>query len=513
MDRSRRKLDAPPRGGHARHMLVFVMAFVCAVLIASTALHVRWDKSQAITQSTEAMQTLATALSSQAESTIRVAETILTALASKHRLGGGTQENVRELNEIAVLQIQKLGELDGLFMSDANGHYFLTTNKTALVLNNQDRAYFQHHQESSNPEIHIGQPIRSKTTGQWVITLSIGLYGRDGDFQGVALATLNVERFVALYQSLPLGEMGVVVLAKRDGTILARSESNAETYVTNISASPMLKLVNQGVSKGSIPLTSIVDGVRRIYGFDASQKYPMLVAVAMPEIEALAAWKQRARVMWAFALIAALIVVTMGVLVLRALRKQSEMAIELHAAHDSLSAANETLATLASEDGLTGLANRRHLDEQLANVFEKSIINESSFAFVLVDVDYFKLYNDTYGHLAGDKALIEVGQVLRSQVRSGIDLAARYGGEELALILSSVDVEQALTIAEKVRNAVEQLSIDNQQAPSHRLTVSIGVVAGIAGKSFTHVKEMVLAADQALYEAKRQGRNQVVRAL
>lgn len=509
-DFARRQTDTPPKSSHTRRMLVFVVAFVCALLIASTALHVRWDKSQAIAQNTEAMQTLATALSSQAESTIRVAETILTALASKHRLSGHRNANLQELNEIAAAQIQKLGELDGLFMSDAAGRYFLTTNATDKALNNRNRAYFQYHQTTSDPGIYIGKPVRSKTTGDWVITLSMGLYGREGDFQGVVLATLNVDRFVTLYQSLPLGEMGIVVLAKRDGAILARSDSNAETYLTNISESPMLKMVNKGVSKGSVALTAIVDGVRRIYGFDASDKYPVLVAVAMAEIDALTAWKQRARTMWSFAVIATLIVVAMGALVLRALRKQSELAIELLAAHKSLSAANKTLATLASEDGLTGLANRRQLDERLESIFEHSLTESASFAFVLIDVDYFKLYNDTYGHLIGDRALIEVGRAMRLHVRKGTDLAARYGGEEMALILRGLDGGQAFAIAEKVRDSVERLAIEHRESPYHCITVSIGVVAGSAGSSFSKVEEVVMAADQALYAAKRKGRNCVV---
>jgi diguanylate cyclase (GGDEF)-like protein len=456
------------------------------------------------------MQTLASALSGQAESTIRVAETILTALVSTHRLRGRTDESLRELNEIAKTQVQKLGELDGLFMSDAEGHYFLTTNATELALNNADRAYFQHHRNSGDPALFIGQPVKSKTTGKWVITMSVGLHDSGGKFEGVALATLNVDRFVELYKSFPLGDGGVVVMAKRDGTILARSESNAETYITNISQSPMLQMANQGVLRGSVTLTAIVDKVRRIYGFDVSQKYPVLVAVAMPEEEALVAWKTRAWVMWGFALIAVLIVGVMGALVLRAFSKQSTMAIELHAARELLAGANKTLETLAFEDGLTGLANRRRLDNWLANTFEQAVAQRTSLAVVLIDVDYFKLYNDSYGHLIGDRALTEVSRVMRALARRDTDLAARYGGEEIAVILSGVTAEQALAIAEKGRRSVEELAIEHQQSPYQHVTVSIGVAAGTVGSDFMRAEEMVAAADQALYEAKHQGRNKVV---
>ena len=511
-DSGRRQFDLPSGAGNPRGLLIAAVIFVCGVLLLSTALHVRWDKAQAMAKSTEAMQTLAAALNSQAESTIRVADTVLTALISMHRSGGHGEANIRELNQVARTQIRELGELDGLYMSDANGQYFLATNAETHALNNADRVYFQHHRQRADNALYIGQPVRGKTTGQWVITLSKGIHDDDGTFRGVALATLNVGRFRSLYRSLPLGEQGIVVLAKRDGTILARSESDAQTYLTNISQSPMLQAINQGIDKGSVTLTAIVDGVRRIYGFDASPKYPVLVAVAMPEREALAAWKQRAWAMWGFALAAVLGVGIMGLLVLRALGRQSAMAVELHAAHQSLATANTTLKTLATEDGLTGLANRRHLDGYLASVFQRAGSEGTPLAFALVDVDFFKGYNDAYGHQRGDQALIEVSKAMRARVRREGDLVARYGGEEMAIVLPDVSAEQALAMAEQVREAVQRLGIEHRQSAYDQITVSIGVVAGVPGEAFSDPEAMVAAADQALYAAKGGGRNRVVLA-
>ncbi|KAB0551013.1 diguanylate cyclase [Pseudomonas argentinensis] len=511
-DTGRRQFDLPLATGNPRRLVIAAVIFMCGVLLLSTALHVRWDRSQAVAKSTEAMQTLAAALNGQAESTFRIADTVLTALISMHRSGGHGAANIGELNQVARTQIRELGELDGLYMSDAQGQYFLATNANPHTLNNADRRYFQHHRQGPDDGLYIGQPIKGKTTGQWVITLSRGIYGDDGSFQGVALATLNVERFSGLYRSLPLGEQGIVVLAKRDGTILARSESNAQTYLTNISQSPMLQAINQGTPKGAVTLTAIVDGVRRIYGFDASPKYPVLVAVAMPEQEALAAWQQRAWAIGGFALAAVLGVAIMGMLVLRALGKQSAMAIELRAAHQSLASANSTLRTLATEDGLTGLANRRHLDDYLASAFRRARNEAMPLAFALVDVDFFKGYNDAYGHLRGDQALIEICKAMRARVRREGDLVARYGGEEMAIVLPDVAAEQALTMAEQVREAVQGLGIEHRQSAYDQVTVSIGVVAGVPGVDFDDAEAMVAAADRALYAAKGGGRNRVVLA-
>lgn len=513
-DSGRRQFDLPSGAGNPRSLLIVAVVFVCAVLLLFTALHVRWDKAQALAKNTEAMQTLAAALNSQAESTIRVADTVLTALISMHRSGGHGETNIRELNQVARTQIRDLGELDGLFMSDAHGRYFLATNgeTQALTLNNADRVYFQHHQKGSGNELYIGQPVLGKTTGQWVITLSKGIYDDNGTFQGVALATLSVDQFRTLYRSLPLGEQGIVVLAKRDGTILARSESDAQTYLTNIFQSPMLQAINSGTPRGAVTLTAIVDGVRRVYGFDSSLKYPMLVAVAAPEEQALVAWRQRAWTMWSFAVGAVLGVGIMGVLVLRALGRQSAMARELRAAHQSLATANTTLKTLATEDGLTGLANRRHLDAYLTSTFLRARREGKPLAFALVDVDFFKGYNDAYGHQRGDQALIEVAKAMRAEVSREGDLVARYGGEEMAIVLPDLSAEQALAMAEQVREAVQHLGIEHRQSAYDQITVSIGVVAGVPGVDFSDAETMVAAADQALYAAKGGGRNRVVLA-
>ncbi|MBD9397457.1 diguanylate cyclase [Pseudomonas sp. PDM11] len=512
-DSGRRQFDLPSGAGNPRSLLIAAVIFVCGILLLSTALHVRWDKAQALAKNTEAMQTLAAALNSQAESTIRVADTVLTALISMHRSGGHGEANIRELNQVARTQIGELGELDGLYMSDARGQYFLATNGETQALNNADRVYFQHHQKGGGNELYIGQPVLGKTTGQWVITLSKGIYDDEGTFLGVALATLSVERFRTLYRSLPLGEQGIVVLAKRDGTILARSQSDAQTYLTNISQSPMLQAINSGTPRGAVTLTAIVDGVRRVYGFDSSLKYPMLVAVAAPEEQALVAWRQRAWTMWSFAAGAVLGVGIMGVLVLRALGRQSAMARELRAAHQSLATANTTLKALATEDGLTGLANRRHLDAYLASTFLRARREGKPLAFALVDVDFFKGYNDAYGHQRGDQALIEVANAMRTQVSREGDLVARYGGEEMAIVLPDLSAEQALVMAEQVREAVQRLGIEHRQSAYDQITVSVGVVAGVPGVDFSDAEAMVAAADQALYAAKGGGRNRVVLAV
>lgn len=171
---------------------------------------------------------------------------------------------------------------------------------------------------------------------------------------------------------------------------------------------------------------------------------------------------------------------------------------------DSLSEANRKLATLSNTDALTGIANRRHFDNVLHNECQRAARSHQPLALLLIDVDYFKRYNDHYGHQAGDRALQAVARLLAAMTRRPGDLAARYGGEEFAIILPNVAEEHARQLAEHLRAAAEKLAIFHSEAPLGRLTISLGLA--LSGNQ--EMPEQLLArADQALYQAKGQGRN------
>ncbi len=172
-----------------------------------------------------------------------------------------------------------------------------------------------------------------------------------------------------------------------------------------------------------------------------------------------------------------------------------------------LRVANDRLAQLAVEDPLTGLANRRRLDAFLAAEWQRAERSKASVAVIAIDVDYFKRFNDTYGHAAGDDCLRRVAQVLASCVRAGTDLAARAGGEEFILVLTGSGADGARTVAGKVRAGVEALGIPHDASDAARVvTVSLGVAAGTPDGGAT-VRTLLADADRALYEAKRAGRN------
>ena len=166
------------------------------------------------------------------------------------------------------------------------------------------------------------------------------------------------------------------------------------------------------------------------------------------------------------------------------------------------------VASQATTDGLTGLANRRSFDEELALEWRRAHRIGGSLALVLLDLDDFKLINDTHGHPAGDAVLRAIGELLGGGVRQ-IDLAARYGGEEFAVLVPESELAGAEQVAKRLRATVAKLEVPRPGGESLRVTASFGVAVSGA---VTSPEELVAAADDALYEAKRAGKNRVVAA-
>lgn len=168
----------------------------------------------------------------------------------------------------------------------------------------------------------------------------------------------------------------------------------------------------------------------------------------------------------------------------------------------------EVLLALARQDGLTGIGNRRHFDEQLAAEIGRTHRRGPVLALLLIDVDRFKAYNDAVGHQMGDACLRVVAQAIASHARNPGDLAARYGGEEFAVVLRNLDVARALTVAERVRAAVEALALPHPGIGGV-VTVSVGVAALDTRTNADDGALLVQRADDALYRAKAAGRNTV----
>ena len=192
-----------------------------------------------------------------------------------------------------------------------------------------------------------------------------------------------------------------------------------------------------------------------------------------------------------------------------ALKQRDEAFRALRESQQQLLETNLVLQRLMRSDGLTGLANRRHFDDCLSSEWARALREQSELSVLMIDVDYFKSFNDCYGHVAGDEALRQIATCMSEICSRSSDLAARYGGEEFVMILPGTSRGGARLLAEKVRLSVQALAIAHEQpTPGSVVSISIGI-ATLTPRADLTATYLVELADRGLYLAKQNGRNQV----
>lgn len=177
---------------------------------------------------------------------------------------------------------------------------------------------------------------------------------------------------------------------------------------------------------------------------------------------------------------------------------------------NELKKANEELQHLANSDGLTNVGNRRLFEDFLTKEWNRVIRSKTEISLILIDIDHFKLFNDTYGHQAGDDCLKKVADVLKETIHRPTDLIARFGGEEFAIILSGTDLQGATNVAEQAVENVRNLNIPHRTSKTaEHLTISVGIATTFVAFGMVEA-QLIKTADTALYEAKEKGRNQII---
>lgn len=181
--------------------------------------------------------------------------------------------------------------------------------------------------------------------------------------------------------------------------------------------------------------------------------------------------------------------------------------LELHS--QQLEQANQDLRRLSYLDVLTGIANRRHFEEALDLEWRRACRAGTALSLVLIDIDFFKPFNDTYGHQRGDECLVLIANTLRNGLNRPGDMAARYGGDEFMLLIPGSNAQGVGELADALRTRVEAMEIVHESSLTNKVvTISLGVVTSYPTRGFSS-GDLIAAADAALYEAKEEGRNQV----
>lgn len=190
----------------------------------------------------------------------------------------------------------------------------------------------------------------------------------------------------------------------------------------------------------------------------------------------------------------------------RTMAREAELMALVRERTTQLEEANRRLEALSFLDALTGVANRRAFDQALDGEWRRGIRSRSPLTVILIDIDHFKAFNDTYGHQAGDRCLATVAAALAGVVHRAADRVARYGGEEFVALLPATDAPGAGAVAERMRLAIETLALPHAASPATHVTISLGYATTIPSE-LTAAEALLAAADAALYEAKGAGRN------
>lgn len=485
----------------------FLLFFVLICTLAGW--HI-WDGRRAELHDAQVNTTnIAQVLALHTQTTMKVADLVLADLAEQAEREGLQGENRIGLREHLEKIKATTQELYGLFIYDAAGDWIASSISGKQKGNNADREYFKYHQRNADRRTHIGAPVRSKSTGVWIIPVSRRLQTADGRFAGVVLVTLRVDFFESAYNKLDVGETGTIVLTHEDGMLYYRRPFIEKNIGLDIASGPLIGFYRKNGQAGTAMLTSKLDGIQRLYSYRHLDGFPLIVAAALSSEEIYAAWWTSTLKLILTLVLFVAVLLWLGKRLLQQLSIREGLEQRLHIVSDGLAQANAELSALALTDGLTQLANRRAFDHAIYREAARAGRDDTPVSLLMLDVDHFKKYNDKYGHPAGDDCLRRIANAIASEVTRPCDLVARYGGEEFVVLLPGTGPEGAVTVAERIQHAVSALHITHEYGEKGKVTVSIGgATLHPSGLEATQAN-LIAAADKALYAAKERGRNRL----
>ena len=481
----------------------FFTVLVCFSITSITVWQLRQTRNHELEIADTTVANLSRSMAQQADDTFDQADIPVAGIVERLNYDGFDAARDPRMHDYLRAIAGSVEQIQGLFIYDKDGNWMATSlNRMPVNANNADREYFQFHKNMDSVLPRIGQAIQSRTTGDWIIPISRRVNDADGHFQGVVLATIELAYFDRFFERFDIGKLGVITLAMADGTVLARRPAPDNVRGASLASGELFSKYLKEHYEGTATVESILDHEVRRYGYKRLDRYPLVVLAGLSEQEVLGEWRQYA---WrSLAIILCVVVANLlfGILLFQQIRFGLN-------AESQLRIASHSLEKLALQDSLTGLANRRHFQEILSLEFPSGHPNVHSLGLIMIDIDYFKSYNDSYGHVAGDKCIIAVADCIRNNLNRTGDLAVRYGGEEMAVFLPYGEAHGAFLLAEKIRLALMARALVHQGNPNGIVTISLGVY-GCAAQDCPSMEAFVERADAALYAAKHQGRNRTV---
>lgn len=489
------------RAGATFRLTVSFMLVVVIAFIAVEGWRTWRDYRAAFASARDSVTNLARATAQHAEDAIRQVDVLTVALSERVESDGLQGINVPRIHELLVQQTQIMPQLHGLFIYGPDGQWVVTDKRvTPDTANNADRDYFQYHRTHDDRNLHIGEVVRSRSTDELIIPISRRLNNPDGSFAGVLLGTIKLSYFVDYYGDFKIDDKGSLVLAMRNGTILVRRPFIASVVGKSLADSEIFKSYLPVSNAGVAEVKAIIDDTDRLYGYRALTTYPLVVEAGLSRESIISPWLHD---LWktGFVLVFLIAVLAVfGLIVLSQLRQRM-------LAEKALRHAHQAMQDMAMTDSLTGLGNRRRLDAVLIEEIRLARRQGSFLALIMLDVDYFKRYNDTYGHAAGDDCLSAVGQAIAQAIKRPGDLAVRYGGEEFTVLLPNTNNAGATRVANDILDAIRALQIEHAEHPLGYVTASAGITASHPATEQVTPGGLLKSADEMLYLAKQKGRN------
>jgi diguanylate cyclase (GGDEF)-like protein len=528
-----------------RARLALLAVILVAPLMLERARSLEGARAKEIAQATAEFSSLARRSADTQREVISSVETMLKSAAYIRASVDGIS---RSCDLLRASLPHNLPWIRNLLIADGDGRVQCSTNNTLIGVNLSDRPYLK--KAAATGDIVFSDFLLSKSTNKPAVIAAYPVSAINSAARAFVLASVDLDWISKMMSNLG-GRPGVsAVLVDSTGTVLAAPPDQAGMIGRSIDSVPLLSAIaeaalNSDQEEGSLSFVA-ADGSRRAVTFARIADTGSRLIASIDEDKVTSAINRDIRTAYLqllfvslFVLLGALIaaekLIIQPINILATMAKRfgqgdwsarparnrlpaefvplarafNSMASELSQRERDLVATNDRLTVMASIDMLSGLANRRGFQSRLDFEWMKAQQYHCELSLLMIDVDHFKFYNDTYGHPVGDACLSRLGETLAGIAAETMGFAGRYGGEEFCLLLPNVDAVRAREIGEMVRSAVGELALPHATSNHEYVTVSIGV-ACTKPNDGQRPGDLIEAADAALYSAKRRGRNTVV---
>ena len=528
-----------------RARLAFLALILVAPLMLERARSLEEARSKQIAAASAEFSSLAKHGAKAQSEVVSSVETLLKSAAYIRAWAGGIGHSCDIMRASVPVNMPWIRSL---LIVGEDGRVQCSTSNKFVGVDLSDRAYLKKARESR--DFVFSDFLFAKLTNEPLMVAAYPVSAINGDTDSVILAAVNLDWMSKIMSNLG-GRPGVAaVLVDSTGTVLAAPPDQASMIGRSLDTIPLLsaiaeKAVVSDQPQGSLSLVA-ADGSKRALSFERIVGTQSRLIVSIDEAKVSLAINREIRTAYVqlgfvslFVLLGALIAAEKLIIrpiemiataakrfgegdwSVRAARKAlpaefvplarafNAMAAQLGQRERELVATNDRLTVIASIDMLSGLANRRGFQSRLDYEWMKTQQNGGELSLLMIDVDHFKLFNDTYGHPEGDACLTSLGEILAGIAAETMGFAGRYGGEEFCLLLPNTAAARAIEIGEMVRVAVENLAMPHATSLYQTITVSIGVACARPNHT-QRPGDLIEAADAALYAAKHRGRNAVI---